>query len=592
MESNSVGSAPIGVYLDPSVASWVDPVTNYAELQGLSLLHDFGLIAKFEYPEALVAPFLHELTHHWCFDSPVGSAMAMLKLRARRRVLEAKDLSRAVLLEAAEDLLRYESALILLRPLAEGLALFAEFDSFSGSSDVQSLPMQWTGIVFVRKEPPAPPKDLAPDLPGALQDISRIFMKPAEQDELNRLLLRARYSEKGESRKANLLSQPFDSNAGGYLPGYMTVRSLWRHAASSYHGFTDTDLFLTYLRQFFYGDLGLVAVLTDPGTREFDTVAAVLNRVLERFSEFFRTDFSTEVPQFEKFVSGFALQRSNVPAPGISLSTKLTSIGRKRLDEMTAELLREPQKGEPTYSIDDAWAMQQREAICIARLDVNVRVSQHGNVVATQLDKPLLVTSMPALHGVPPIEAVGSVSVLLFPSRGHQVVAVEAGDTIVGAFSNRGEASEIIEMVRNFRLSAKAYARREAATELLLKKLKELPGPLRDRVDLLLKVEADRHYSRLPFFGHGDAAAAACAALLHKTGFWDILGGDRNLLDRFALLSVVTSFLLSKSQVASLFEQLELGINLDELIEKVTHCQRVAGFDILSDLGETIVTWF
>jgi hypothetical protein len=77
--------------------------------------------------------FLHEATHHWCFTSPVAFAIAGLTLRARLGMVQALNGERHRDLEMSivHDLVRVNTAVALLRPLAEGLALFAEFDAVS-----------------------------------------------------------------------------------------------------------------------------------------------------------------------------------------------------------------------------------------------------------------------------------------------------------------------------------------------------------------------------------------------------------------------------------------------------------------------------
>src|SRR5687767_4294217 len=80
-------------------------------------------------PERL-GVFLHEATHHWCFLSPVGFALAGMAMRSRQkmlRYLEQPDASATRALTA--DIGRVNATVAFLRPMAEGLALFAEFDS-------------------------------------------------------------------------------------------------------------------------------------------------------------------------------------------------------------------------------------------------------------------------------------------------------------------------------------------------------------------------------------------------------------------------------------------------------------------------------
>lgn len=86
--------------------------------------------------------------HHWCFQSAVGSTLSLLYLRARRTALvisvQEEKSTPASDSDVVEDLGRYELVVNLLRPLAEGLALFAEFDVVpQRSSKFMTIPLQW-----------------------------------------------------------------------------------------------------------------------------------------------------------------------------------------------------------------------------------------------------------------------------------------------------------------------------------------------------------------------------------------------------------------------------------------------------------------
>src|SRR5437667_214835 len=115
--------------------SFTDPVTNWTLISGVDLdRHLAGMMQAGRYP----IDFLHELVHHWCFHTPVGLALALLQLRARRRaVLLAGEQDNHLgfdTWDVLDDTVRYETAITLMRPLAEGLALYAEFDALPGDS--------------------------------------------------------------------------------------------------------------------------------------------------------------------------------------------------------------------------------------------------------------------------------------------------------------------------------------------------------------------------------------------------------------------------------------------------------------------------
>src|SRR5437879_12139926 len=65
--------------------SFIDPVSNVTLLSSVDLEAHLGSLIELDLPRSCLPAFLHEATHHWSFFSPVGVAMALLKLRARRR---------------------------------------------------------------------------------------------------------------------------------------------------------------------------------------------------------------------------------------------------------------------------------------------------------------------------------------------------------------------------------------------------------------------------------------------------------------------------------------------------------------------------
>ena len=107
----------------------VDLVSNHTVFPNPE--HYQALLHGEDLPASTFSSFIHEATHHWCFISPVGTALSALHCSVARRALHwlaTGDESETM--AALEDLCAYEIALSWLRPLNEGLALFAEYDVF------------------------------------------------------------------------------------------------------------------------------------------------------------------------------------------------------------------------------------------------------------------------------------------------------------------------------------------------------------------------------------------------------------------------------------------------------------------------------
>ena len=66
----------------PINRSWTDPVSNLMLLHQLDLRSALARLRDREaLPQDALPSFLHESTHHWCFDSPVGLTLSLVTLR-------------------------------------------------------------------------------------------------------------------------------------------------------------------------------------------------------------------------------------------------------------------------------------------------------------------------------------------------------------------------------------------------------------------------------------------------------------------------------------------------------------------------------
>jgi hypothetical protein len=249
--------------------SFVDPTTNSM------VVRDFELAEYLEWIRGrpvsgsrVLANFLHEWTHRWCFHSAVGSTLALLRMRAACRTYRGQS--------AFDDYVRCMTASTILEPFAEGLALFAEFDTYPGSGRWMSQTLTATLIFFA----PAVETDGKPLLllEGLLQMLRR-----------DPLLL---------ERKAGIYAPPsnvFDP----YLVGYLSVRSLWCQMAAACPELKDRDLFLSYLRSYLYDDPGTVLRTLDSHPSEVHASNAITNHLLSRIRELVSfDDLSQRVEQW------------------------------------------------------------------------------------------------------------------------------------------------------------------------------------------------------------------------------------------------------------------------------------------------------
>lgn len=257
--------------------SWTDAITNSALLAQFDTAQYLKWVEKRTVKINNIIPqFLHEGTHHWCFHSVAGNAIALLTMRARRNSLIYGPKKRFDDIKA--DLLRAQTAEIMLQPFSEGLALFAEFDATPGKSSISSQTMLSCLMCFGFQG-------------KTLDDI---------QTPLVALLQNTRRQPEFLRRKAGIYAHTFECEEG-YLSGYLSVKALWAALATRVSAFNDRDLFLSFMRSYIYGDPNLVLVMLSEEADDGRPCEAIANYILQRFASLVeRDDLAEKVAEWEE----------------------------------------------------------------------------------------------------------------------------------------------------------------------------------------------------------------------------------------------------------------------------------------------------
>ncbi|ASW53440.1 hypothetical protein [Plantactinospora sp. KBS50] len=259
--------------------SFTDPVFNHTALSEARTAGLLPVLLDREESSGLdfLPTFMHEATHHWCFSSSVGTAIGLLQVRGLLRLLQAQGqrnaaARRSLELSMSEDLLRAQAILTLMGPLAEGLALYAEFDVRpSYRQPVLPPPLRWV-VSFAH----------------GLRDPGR--RRPAAGMAWSRMAV-GRLGLDQVLRKADLLVRPLDCD-DGYLAGYLFVRNLHSIVRSREPRLTQPDAFLYLAQQHFYESEQLVDALLNPELRLPDALVAIG----ETFTDLVRTASSGTLP--------------------------------------------------------------------------------------------------------------------------------------------------------------------------------------------------------------------------------------------------------------------------------------------------------
>jgi hypothetical protein len=619
----------------PSPYEMVDLLTNLATIAPDHFLDEFEqwLGCGTAPPDRLPA-FLHEATHHWCFYTPVGSALALLGLRIRRQLLRlavaAGDQSDAALLQALnrkpkvrelllkrtqgdasdaallgalrdnpvlerillrskdddlaarllDDLVRFNTGVTILRPLAEGLATFAEFDvSSKFGSRVISPVLRWLDLLYEKPH----------HYLGALeQPLASVIVDCVRHKVVQAL----RENCVTPNRKVRVLTQPFSTNAQGYLNGYLTVKSLWRTlGGATLRAVNETDLSLMYLRSFFYDDPALVKALLLPKRNPDRSGEAIINRVNERMWQLGEVA-KADLDAFEQAVlTSPEVNGGKMTAwPGLMQEETLVAEARDLIEDILHEVIDEAGVTGATFGRYSQELMVRRTLFNFGSATVEVRVTA-GEV--SVLRHGQLVLNLPSFPETKDGEGCGEVEVMLtmcgYPCR---ILAVTLDDALVGC-KIIGHSSRV-EPLRN--LVGDTFISRQAVQEIekdirkataqyledsrIRDDFERISASVADIVDRLYRDVALRFSFEPGERRTGENVDRTAMSLQDPYGICGLSVGGRKLSEKqvrgMALLGMLCSIAPRRTYLEPAFAS--AGLDLEETLASIQACHAEHGF--------------
>jgi hypothetical protein len=561
--------------------SWTELVTNHTSLSGVDLDRDLkSMLGWGSTPKALLPALMHEATHHWCFLSPVGFVLAHLQLRARRRaVLLRNDPDRNLLSQLLGDVIRYETTAIMLRPLAEGLALFAEFDAVSGPGvSASSLPNTLVALFF---------GDAA-----RVADTHRL-------EEWSALPLREwRNEDSCARRKESVLGHPFGFTEGGYLPGYLAVRRLWGAAAQNYHALLNrSDLFLTFLRSFFYNDPALVNLLLDESPPSREVAEGIITHIAGRFDQVQRVT-KEQVDKFERAVAigpegREAADESDLMSIFTSDNSLLEST-RRAISDLLDQVENPDQDtvdGLLAASVDKQ-VLLQRDIIHLGSQEVDVSIDDHGGCVVRADGKVVQVG--PSLPGVQAGTAQGRLDLIfsILPGRMARGSMIYRGDDLVAVSIKAldGEGDEAAKIEQRFGSIPLDPAGLRAACEemqgqldivLSWQPLDKLVAEMRTLANDLCASVYEILALRVPPDRRSDLVER-----MSEDGLLPLLHWDRDTIYGLVLISISWSLRLRRPQIVQ--KLADYGLDLDSVLQAIADIEQECHISIVTDAGDVL----
>jgi hypothetical protein len=531
--------------------------------------HVNAMKSRGSFPLAGLPAFLHEATHHWCFDSAVGLSLALLWVRTFRDLLMWNaDVPGAeeALIRSKSRLFKYELASRLLRPLLEGLALFAEFDAFPGSAQFASIPLMWAWMLYAES-----PRDFQTDV----KDI----------------LIASRLSARTVRRKTNVLASAFAvANGDGYLPGYLSVRSSSMIIMEASARLVDADFYLSYMKEFFFEDAGLVNLILDERmddsewagrvidyfrTRIRNSIASVNERVLEEFESKIAGDSNAvvECPVAEDFLLKGEFFRSPLCADAESIE-----IARRQINGALTDINR-PLAEKFDWLRDVCLGLLiRRHLMCLGSYPTRVAINDSHRVVIHDDDGPIMAVQ--CRQAFEAQEGPGVLDFYVSPAHYYRAYAVSLGATLV-SFATVSAENKMIEQQLSLSLLSSEVARATIATAITFLEKNKYDDLIHDVIQSRFVEEVESTYLTWSTIVVKSEWVNSVAPVLKKDGLWTITGESLDNLRGLALLGLCDSVRIGKSAKEQILA--ERGMDFDGIVDALKSASAKGGMALFRD---------
>ncbi len=562
-----------------------DPISNAVIISGLRFDRDFAnLMLPGRFPISIFGSYVHESIHHFCFRSPVGTAISYLYLRAFLNItdhLNGHALADLDEYDILDDICRVETALYVMRPFSEGLALFGEFDAWPGDSKSLFPVFLNTAISF------------AEQVEG--------WQEMQIPDLLLGVLARARHHPNLRLRKENLLMQGFTTRNGGYLPGYHMVRNLQFTLIqkSGCDLLFDTEFYLSFLIHWVFGDFELVKSLldeekllssfTEDGVRKHDSANAIVVAFQKRISGL----FELTADDFMRF-DETRVSRKIVPWPELELgmSTQdaieiennlMTRINS--LVDFSIEDMNETQRTMRSACYDHFY---RRDYLCIGSFREKIRINNEGRIVVLSeingIELPII--ALQPHDNLEPYEGEAVIDVF-HSGRSNMIfyaISIDGKQIVVDTLPDN-DFDEERERLKSINLSSRACA----AKKELMKSVFDLFLESDEVLKLLIQ-----HYREQSDQTTNQIYRNWCGALMStfgkevsisedKDALFDLCGRDPAFLRVIASLGVNGPAFLDQDRLDR--ECANMGMKAAEFVAKANVIAERSGFSFLIEMG-------
>ncbi|MFD6156316.1 hypothetical protein ACFWF7_25275 [Nocardia sp. NPDC060256] len=568
--------------------SWTDLSSNLTHLGAVRLAdHLDELLHPGKASPDLTLGCLHEFTHHWCFHSAVGFAITGLQYRMARAALSGDE--RAVD-RIQRDAVAYQTVTAVLRPLIEGLALFAEFDANTVRSPVATAPMLAAINLFSGKAPhilsPAADGELAPMVGDRAATLAMSLPISVH-------LRTIRVSEAGIRRKVNVLATSLADDSDGYLLGYLGAKSMWRDVRRRCGRlYAETDLTLALLRGFFFEDRRLVEILLGTGEKDMGKLAnLIVGQITRRVRELAHITEADVATLEELILRGEPTDSAKWASP-LHVSSAHWRAGQREYATLLTELSTEPEEVADSADAELAEGLRQafgvlldrRHIVRLGTEDVQVTVARRGKYVVRLGNRVLLrgrTSKASPQSGPGTVELVfsalssglyraivvhGPESVIDIVAPG---IAPDDADEMALLHTHAHPGERYVELFERMRLVVDSVLAGTPQAALLATVQEQLPEVARN-------LYLDSGLNTVP-----DDRLDDVLRTLDSGGVYALLDDDRDLLEALVILGAVAPLMPFRGQLLA-----ELTLHgfpdPDTILRRLTELEQRTGFGLVN----------
>jgi hypothetical protein len=544
--------------------SSIDLLSSHIVLRGLSEPVDICSIANFGvYPDRVLPQFVHEIDHHSCFETPVISALSLLRLEAAS--LHYQDPSN---LHGHICLARHVVASEILRPIIEGFALFSEFDVMVAQTYGNSVSNQLVTLAsFFRHR-----ESIVAIEPGVVGGAGMAMLIAP--------LMRLRTLPELLDRKSNILSSDLTAAGDAYLLGYLAIKNLWVLAAIKFGRLIDSDLFRLLLRHHVFSDSELISLLLDPSDN--GNLDGIAFRIRSRLSSFLDLDFSNCVHQLDlKSGSrnidnyGDLLEQHRIPWESVEF-TQLASVSfqetYKRIGKDASNF------GKMLHDLSIS-LFRHRLAATLIEVDTNYRY-HNGKLVATYQGFPVFLGEIADPHL--PLEGKARLSVKAIPSLASQysLLFIEEGrKCYIQNITQVGNPTQDDSALKaQLILMDQTILQATEAVELINSQSSSISPVNWPALMQLVREDRERIYFPLALYFARDKAKTREA--MSNGGFWQLVGSNSDRLEQLARLSCWSSLCLAPDFLTAMCSK--CGFSRDEASRYMLQACEDTGFNFFT----------